>query len=272
MGVMHEAVEDSVGEGRIADDLVPGIDRQLAGDQRRTGAITVLDDLHEVAPLVGREPVWAPVIEDQQIGLGKRAEQTREAAVSVSQFEIGKEARHTCVMHRIAITAGSLRQRAGRTHVAGTVTGELIGLADSGWSFPTAILITSDESALDIASNLITNFLLKVGNGFDVSGGQIVGADALLNFFDPVGGDFQFRFDSISDGTPTHLNLLFWNGGGGPIVGTGNQGGFAGTTYTAVAAVPEPSTWAMVLFGFAGIGFMAYRRSRKDQGLALAAA
>src|SRR5712691_5816109 len=79
-------------------DLVPGIDRQLAGDQRRAGAITVLDDLHEVAPLVGREPVWAPVIKDQQIGLGKRAEQTREAAVSVGQFEIGKEARHTCVM------------------------------------------------------------------------------------------------------------------------------------------------------------------------------
>src|SRR5207249_11551367 len=67
MGIMHEAVEDSVGEGRIADDLVPGIDRQLAGDQRRAGAITVLDDLHEVAPLVGREPVWAPVIKNQQI-------------------------------------------------------------------------------------------------------------------------------------------------------------------------------------------------------------
>jgi hypothetical protein len=28
-------------------------------------------------------------------------------------------------------------------------------------------------------------------------------------------------------------------------------------------AVPEPSTWAMMLIGFAGIGFMAYRRSRK---------
>ena len=120
MGVMHEAVEDSVGEGRIADDLVPGIDRQLAGDQRRAGAITVLDDLHEVAPLVGREPVWAPVIKDQQIGLGKRAEQTREATVSVGQFEIGKEARHTCVMHRIAITAGFLRQRAAEPRLADT--------------------------------------------------------------------------------------------------------------------------------------------------------
>jgi PEP-CTERM motif len=29
---------------------------------------------------------------------------------------------------------------------------------------------------------------------------------------------------------------------------------------TAVAAVPEPSTWAMMILGFAGIGFMAYRR------------
>ena len=25
-------------------------------------------------------------------------------------------------------------------------------------------------------------------------------------------------------------------------------------------AVPEPSTWAMMLLGFAGLGFMAYRR------------
>jgi hypothetical protein len=38
------------------------------------------------------------------------------------------------------------------------------------------------------------------------------------------------------------------------------------------AAVPEASTWAMMLFGFAGLGFMAYRRSRKDNGLAFAAA
>jgi PEP-CTERM motif len=28
----------------------------------------------------------------------------------------------------------------------------------------------------------------------------------------------------------------------------------------AVTSVPEPSTWAMLLIGFAGIGFMAYRK------------
>jgi hypothetical protein len=29
------------------------------------------------------------------------------------------------------------------------------------------------------------------------------------------------------------------------------------------ADVPEPSTWAMMLLGFAGVGFMAYRRKSK---------
>ncbi|SRR5258705_4727465 len=32
------------------------------------------------------------------------------------------------------------------------------------------------------------------------------------------------------------------------------------------AAIPEPSTWAMLILGFAGVGFMAYRR--KNQGSA----
>jgi hypothetical protein len=27
-------------------------------------------------------------------------------------------------------------------------------------------------------------------------------------------------------------------------------------------AVPEPSTWAMMILGFAGVGYMAYRRRR----------
>jgi hypothetical protein len=34
-------------------------------------------------------------------------------------------------------------------------------------------------------------------------------------------------------------------------------------TGDVASAVPEPSTWAMMLLGFAGIGFMAYRRRDK---------
>ena len=36
-----------------------------------------------------------------------------------------------------------------------------------------------------------------------------------------------------------------------------------GFTVGTVSAVPEPSTWAMMILGFAGIGFMAYRRKSK---------
>ena len=40
---------------------------------------------------------------------------------------------------------------------------------------------------------------------------------------------------------------------------------FAATA--AVSAVPEPSTWAMLILGFAGVGFMEYRRRHRMAGL-----
>jgi hypothetical protein len=39
------------------------------------------------------------------------------------------------------------------------------------------------------------------------------------------------------------------------------QGAGGGGSIT-VTAVPEASTWAMMIFGFFGVGFMAYRRAR----------
>ena len=38
---------------------------------------------------------------------------------------------------------------------------------------------------------------------------------------------------------------------------------FSGIGNQAVGAVPEPSTWAMMILGFAGVGFVAYRRKSK---------
>lgn len=39
---------------------------------------------------------------------------------------------------------------------------------------------------------------------------------------------------------------------------------------TAVSAVPEASTWAMMIFGFVGVGFMAYRRKQNGPAIRLA--
>jgi PEP-CTERM motif len=75
-------------------------------------------------------------------------------------------------------------------------------------------------------------------------------------------------------------------GGGGPGGGNGVVGGGGGGSYLAnlftdqvltagvnsgpgsisvdlLKAVPEPSTWAMTLMGFAGLGWLAHARGRK---------
>jgi hypothetical protein len=66
----------------------------------------------------------------------------------------------------------------------------------------------------------------------------------------PFGGPFDFQY--------------FW----GPFSvsqslsyeGITNVDVFQETINEQVASVPEPSTWAMLLLGFTGVGFMAYRR------------
>lgn len=40
-----------------------------------------------------------------------------------------------------------------------------------------------------------------------------------------------------------------------------NAAGATGAVGALASAVPEPSTWAMMVLGFAGVGFMAYRRT-----------
>ena len=50
-------------------------------------------------------------------------------------------------------------------------------------------------------------------------------------------------------------------------VGTSDSYGGSLDAVSLTAAVPEPSTWAMLLIGFVGIGFMAYRRKQNGQAL-----
>jgi hypothetical protein len=71
-----------------------------------------------------------------------------------------------------------------------------------------------------------------------------------VNFADiaPIGGGYQ-------------LELVLQNTipfGGGSV--TWLDGGTTGLSYSAV---PEPSTWAMMLLGFAGLGFAGYRGAKR---------
>ena len=65
--VVHEPIEDGVGDGRIGDCLVPVIDRQLAGHNCRAAIVPILDNFQDVATLLGRQRGKAPVVQDQQL-------------------------------------------------------------------------------------------------------------------------------------------------------------------------------------------------------------
>jgi hypothetical protein len=89
---------------------------------------------------------------------------------------------------------------------------------------------------------------------------------------------------SILTGTVSGLSLgagNYWIGFIAPVMGvpgfSGGNGSLIDTTphtgievqvlggdtgYQLLSAVPEPSTWAMMLLGFAGLGFAGYRRTR----------
>jgi len=76
-----------------------------------------------------------------------------------------------------------------------------------------------------------------------------------FGFSNLLAGDYQLMISGDVTGQ---------NGGlfGGGLVGYG--GALATTEALVVApAVPEPSTWAMMILGFAGVGFMAYRRKNQ---------
>jgi hypothetical protein len=52
-GVVHDAIENGIGESWLADDVVPAADRQLAGEQGRGTAVAILDDLERRCPGTG---------------------------------------------------------------------------------------------------------------------------------------------------------------------------------------------------------------------------
>ena len=72
VGVVDDAIEDGVGERRVADEFVPAVHGNLAGDQQRALLVAVLDDLQQVAPLLGGQRFRTPVVEDQQPGALQR--------------------------------------------------------------------------------------------------------------------------------------------------------------------------------------------------------
>jgi hypothetical protein len=102
---------------------------------------------------------------------------------------------------------------------------------------------------------------------------SIIGQSFTVNM--TAGLTFGFTYDQASAGGHTLLNGQVDSTNGAYLADLVNPGllylGLSDRAYplvdhdfqdltVGVSAVPEPSTWAMMILGFVGLGFMAYRR------------
>jgi hypothetical protein len=91
-----------------------------------------------------------------------------------------------------------------------------------------------------------------------------------LLFIPPPSVDYS----GIAFSTATNQFGIGWTGSNYGIVdfNSNPSGGCCGTPidFTVTAAVPEPATWAMMILGFCGVGFIAYRQRRRGTMFRLA--
>jgi hypothetical protein len=138
---------------------------------------------------------------------------------------------------------------------------------------------TFDDSvgAASISNVDVHATLPLVGGPFNFSFSQVVNPVATWSvgylWFAKDGfgaGDTYFRMYVNYDSAANDGSYLIGIGGdpANPhqseisVIGVNDWQDIFGRMTPELAAVPEPSTWAMMILGFAGIGFMAYRRRK----------
>lgn len=90
VGMVHQPIENGIGQCGIIDETVPVLDRILTGDDCRAAPIAVFEDLEQIATLFLADRSESEVVQDDQI----RARQTRqELAVTAVP------ARHGQIIH-----------------------------------------------------------------------------------------------------------------------------------------------------------------------------
>lgn len=129
-----------------------------------------------------------------------------------------------------------------------------IQLAYPGLSFSGT---TTSSTGFDFAAyvNPITGaFIFHDANqGFSVFAysPDLFNYDTFLSILvdNPVSGSVKDQFNALNHNTPA--------------AGFPTAGFWTASFPTVSPAVPEPSTWVMMILGFAGVGFAAYRRTSK---------
>ena len=118
VALVHQTIEDRVGQGGFSEVGMPGVARQLVRDERGASVDAVVEDFQQVRAILRRERGEAPVIQHDEGGFGEALQELDVAAVAVRDAQLLDQARHRPVEHRVRLAARLLRERAGDPRLA----------------------------------------------------------------------------------------------------------------------------------------------------------
>ena len=133
MGVVDDAIENGVSERWLADQLMPFVDWDLAGDQRGAATVAVFDDFEHVVALFGPDRLEAPIVEDQQLDAAEGAHQAGITAVAAGEREIAEHPWDALVKHRAVVAAGFLAESTSKptfANLSGPFADQVLRLLD----------------------------------------------------------------------------------------------------------------------------------------------
>jgi hypothetical protein len=114
-------------------------------------------------------------------------------------------------------------------------------------------LLQVDFSAARIAG--VSGFQFQMNSTTGGEGWLVFGSDSKTSLGIQVASGTDENLDSL---TGANGNFHFYTFEYNPV--TLSAGNTNVLLHEVAGAIPEPSTWAMMLLGFLGVGFMAYRR------------
>lgn len=118
VGVVHEAIEDRIGERGLADVVVPFLHRELTGDDRGSAVVSIIEDFEDVASCLGGHRHQTPVIEDDEVGLGIVAQELRVAAVGPGDGQFLRQPRQAQVARSVSVTTSLVSECASDPSLA----------------------------------------------------------------------------------------------------------------------------------------------------------
>jgi PEP-CTERM motif len=209
--------------------------------------------------------VWLPVL--AALALGASAQSSYADVVIQDNFDTP-----TAVLN----WAGDaiFKSIPGPGNVAGQPSVDLVGAADGfgnlAFSGNSVDLDGSTGSGFSPAGQIQSLASLALGTyvvQFELAGNMRGASNQTVAI--SIGGQTQ----NITPTGGYTLETLTFTGASGQVsftdLGPADQQG-ALLDNVVVTAVPEPSTWAMMILGFFGVGFLAYRRKQSGPALRLA--